>query len=270
MIVWRACDFDSQTKNERDTPNAAAMKFQSVLKIVRVVTTTILALAVVPIAELLSIILRRTNRVASKIANLILAPRLPSQQLSRKKRNVIWVIALLLWTCPLVLVGKYHSTRDYYLVNDWKHHVVAMTGLGLAIIATDMTIGLLSFLYTAWTMIRWKRFATSFDSKFKYYREIGGFSADCIRRERKTYTEIARWCLRAAELGHPRAMYDTSVAYMYGYGFKPDIAESLMWCQRAAEAGYDPAIQRLPTYKELSQSSTGHAQGTTSNLGEQH
>ena len=54
-------------------------------------------------------------------------------------------------------------------------------------------------------------------------------------------SEAAKWFLKAAEQGHPRAQLKIGLMYDKGEGVKQDPVEAAKWYRRAASQGYAPA-----------------------------
>ncbi len=59
--------------------------------------------------------------------------------------------------------------------------------------------------------------------------------------------EACTWFLRAANAGHPRAMYEAAVMLEGGEGVTPDVNQAHSWYQKAAKAGEKHAIERCKT-----------------------
>lgn len=55
----------------------------------------------------------------------------------------------------------------------------------------------------------------------------------------------ADWYRRAADQGHPKAMYNLAMAYLSGHGVAKNTEEAVSWFTKAADAGYPDAAVNL-------------------------
>lgn len=63
--------------------------------------------------------------------------------------------------------------------------------------------------------------------------------------------EAVMWLRRAADHGHPGAMNNLGMCYMYGIGFDgPDAEEAARWFERAAAHGLPDAVHNLKVCRE--------------------
>jgi TPR repeat protein len=53
--------------------------------------------------------------------------------------------------------------------------------------------------------------------------------------------QVARWYLRAAELGDRQSQYETGSSYAMGYGVRVDFTQAKYWLRLAAADGHRPA-----------------------------
>ena len=57
--------------------------------------------------------------------------------------------------------------------------------------------------------------------------------------------KAVEWYRKAAEQGHPGAMFNLGTCYLEGTGVKKDIAEAAKWFKRAASLGHERSAKIL-------------------------
>ena len=64
------------------------------------------------------------------------------------------------------------------------------------------------------------------------------YNGEGVKQDKK---EAAKWMLKAAELGHPKAQFLLSALYFTGDGIDQNIPEAIKWIKKSAENGFAEA-----------------------------